>query len=175
MPGVKNKALISNPIDALILAKLEAQGLSFSAPATKEALIRRVTLDLIGLPPTPAEVAEFAADQRPDAYQRLVDRLLASKHYGERWARHWLDLAPYADTHGYEKDARRTMWKFRDWVIEAFNKDMPFDQFTVEQIAGDMLPSAGESQKIATGFHRNTMYNEEGGVDREESHFEVLV
>jgi mono/diheme cytochrome c family protein len=175
VPTVKNKTLVSNPIDAFLLSKLESQGLSFSGPASKETLIRRVSLDLIGLPPTPAEVQEFVSDERPDAYQRLVDRLLSSKHYGERWARPWLDLARYADTNGYEADRRRTMWKFRDWVIDAFNRDMPFDQFTVEQIAGDMLPNAGESQKIATGFHRNTMYNEEGGVDREESHFEVLV
>jgi hypothetical protein len=108
------------------------------------------------------------SDQQPDAYQRLVERLLSSKHYGERWARHWLDLARYADTHGYEKDATRTMWKFRDWVIDAFNRDMPFDQFTVEQIAGDMLPNPTESQKIATGFHRNTMTNNEGGTSDEE-------
>jgi hypothetical protein len=175
MPDVKSKPLVVNPIDAFILAKLESQGLSFSVPASKETLIRRVSLDLTGLPPTPSEVADFVADQRPDAYGRLVDRLLASKHYGERWARPWLDLARYADTNGYEADRRRTMWKFRDWVIDAFNKDMPFDQFTIEQIAGDMLPGASESQKIATGFHRNTMFNEEGGVDREESHFEVLV
>jgi hypothetical protein len=175
VPAVSNKTLVTNPIDAFLLAKLESQDLSFSPPASKETLIRRVTLDLIGLPPTPAEVSEFVSDQRPDAYQRLVDRLLASKHYGERWARHWLDLARYADSHGYEKDAPRTMWKFRDWVIDAFNRDLPFDQFTIEQIAGDMLPDATESQKIATGFHRNTMYNEEGGVDKEEAHFEVLV
>jgi hypothetical protein len=175
VPAVNDKALVRNPIDAFVLSKLASEGLSFSPPASKEMLIRRVSLDLIGLPPTPSEVAEFVSDQRPDAYERLVERLLASKHYGERWARHWLDLARYADTNGYEKDAERTMWKFRDWVIDAFNRDMPFDQFTVEQIAGDMLPNATKAQKIATGFHRNTMYNEEGGVDKEESHFEVLV
>ena len=104
-----------------------------------------------------------------------MERLLASPHYGERWARPWLDLARYADTNGYEADRRRTMWKYRDWVIDALNRDMPFDRFTIEQIAGDMLPGATKEQKIATGFHRNTMYNEEGGVDKEEAHFEVLV
>jgi hypothetical protein len=175
VPSVKNRDAVRNPIDAFLLSKLESQGLGFSKPATKEALIRRVSLDLIGLPPTPAEVAEFVQDQRPDAYERLVDRLLSSPHYGERWARHWLDLARYADTNGYEADARRTMWKYRDWVIDALNRDEPFDQFTVEQIAGDMLPNPTEAQKIATGFHRNTMFNEEGGVDKDESYFEVLV
>lgn len=175
VPNVKHIDSVHNPIDAFILQKLESQGLAFSPPASKETSIRRVSLDLIGLPPTPAEVAAFVNDNRPDAYDRLVDRLLSSPHYGERWARPWLDLARYADTNGYEKDARRTMWKYRDWVINAFNRDMPYDQFTIEQIAGDMLPNATESQKIATGFHRNTMYNEEGGVDKDEAYFEVLV
>jgi hypothetical protein len=175
VPAVKNKAAVSNPIDAFILAKLESRGLGFSTPASKETLIRRVSLDLIGLPPTPKEVSAFVNDSSPDAYEKLVDRLLASPHYGERWARHWLDLARYADTNGYEADHQRTMWKFRDWVINAYNRDMPFDQFTIEQIAGDMLPNATESQKIATGFHRNTLYNEEGGVDKDEAYFEVLV
>jgi hypothetical protein len=175
VPAVKNAASVTNPIDAFILSKLEERGLRFSEAASKETLIRRISLDLIGLPPTPAEVKAFVEDTRPDAYRQVVERLLASPHYGERWARHWLDLARYADTHGYEKDDRRTMWKYRDWVIDAFNRDMPFDQFTVEQIAGDMLPDAKESQKIATGFHRNTMFNEEGGVDKDEAYFEVLV
>jgi len=165
----------SNPIDVFVLAVLKQHGLSFSRPASKEKLIRRVSLDLIGLPPTPAEVAAFVADTRPDAYEQLVDRLLASQHFGERWARPWLDYARYADTNGYEADFRRTMWKYRDWVIHALNADMPFDRFTIEQIAGDMLPNATLDQKIATGFHRNTLYNEEGGVDKDESHFEVLV
>ncbi|MBI3208450.1 MAG: PSD1 domain-containing protein [Candidatus Solibacter usitatus] len=164
-----------NAIDRFLLARLERQGLKFSPEASKETLIRRVSLDLIGLPPSLKEVDEFLADTSPEAYQRLVDRLLASKHYGERWARPWLDLARYADTNGYEKDRRRTMWKYRDWVIDALNRNLPFDQFTMEQIAGDMLPNATTDQKIATGFHRNTMFNEEGGVDKEEAHFEVLV
>jgi hypothetical protein len=165
-----------NAIDQFLLAKLDSQGLKFQPEASKETLIRRLSLDLIGLPPSPAEVAEFVADnEHPDAYKRLVDRLLASPHYGERWARPWLDLARYADTNGYEKDERRTMWKFRDWVIDALNRDMPYDQFTIEQIAGDLLPGATVGQQIATGFNRNTMLNEEGGVDKDEAHFEVLV
>src|SRR5262249_46482648 len=117
----------------------------------------------------------FMADTRPDAYERVVDRLLASPHFGERWARPWLDMARYADTNGYEKDRGRTAWAYRDWVIDALNADMPFDQFTIEQIAGDMLPNATPSQRIATGFHRNAMTNEEGGVDPEESLYNVLV
>jgi hypothetical protein len=172
VPVIPNAA---HPVDAFLLAKLQQHGLGFSPPASKETLIRRVSLDLIGLPPTPAEVDEFINDTRPDAYDRLVNRLLASPHYGERWARHWLDLARYADTHGYEKDDRRSVWKYRDWIIDAFNRDMPYDQFTIEQIAGDMLPNATAEQKIATGFHRNTMLNEEGGVDKDEAYFEVLV
>ncbi|MBI4907044.1 MAG: PSD1 domain-containing protein [Acidobacteria bacterium] len=169
------KGTVRNAIDAFVLARLEKQGLSFSPEASRETLIRRASLDLTGLPPSPKEVSEFVSDGRPDAYERLVDRLLASPHFGERWARPWLDLARYADTNGYEKDRRRTMFKYRDWVINALNRNMPFDQFTIEQIAGDMLPGATNDQKIATGFHRNTMFNEEGGVDKEEAHFEVLV
>ncbi|MFN3324181.1 MAG: PSD1 and planctomycete cytochrome C domain-containing protein [Bryobacteraceae bacterium] len=175
IPQVKASAQARNPIDAFVLARLEQEGLTFSPEASKETLLRRLSLDLIGLPPTPQEIDEFVADTRPDAYERVVDRLLASPHYGERWARPWLDLARYADTHGFEKDRRRSIWKFRDWVIDALNADMPFDQFTIEQIAGDLLPNATDAQKIATGFHRNTMYNEEGGVDKDEAHFEVLV
>jgi hypothetical protein len=165
----------AHPVDAFILARLEREGLKFAPEASRETLIRRLSLDLTGLPPSPSEVEAFIRDSSANAYEKLVDRLLASPHYGERWARHWLDLARYADTNGYEKDRRRTMWKFRDWVIDAFNRDMPFDQFTIEQIAGDMLPNPSTGQLIATGFHRNTMYNEEGGVDKEEAHFEVLI
>ena len=164
-----------HPIDAFLSARLAKQGLKFSPRASRETLIRRVTLDLTGLPPTPAEVDAFVNDTKVDAYPRLVERLLASPHYGERWARPWLDQARYADTNGFEKDLRRSMWLYRDWVIDALNSDMGFDRFTVEQIAGDMLPNATNEQKIATGFHRNTMYNEEGGVDKEEAQFEVLV
>jgi hypothetical protein len=174
-PPVKNKAWVRNPVDAFVLARLEKERLAPSPEAPKETLIRRVSLDLTGLPPTPLEVDEFVADQSPDAYEKLVDRLLASPRYGERWARPWLDLARYADTNGFEADRTRTAWKYRDWVIQALNRDMPFDRFTIEQIAGDMLPEATTEQRIATGFHRNTMFNEEGGVDREEAHWEVLV
>jgi hypothetical protein len=134
-----------------------------------------VFLDLIGLPPTPAEVDAFVNDTSPDAYEKVVDRLLASPHYGERWAKPWLDLARYGDTHGYEKDPRRTIWPYRDWVINALNKDMPFDQFTIEQLAGDLLPNATLDQRIATGFHRNTMINTEGGVDAEEYRVAAVV
>ena len=164
-----------NPVDAFIRARLEKEGLSPSPEASRETLIRRVSIDLTGLPPTPEETDAFVADASPDAYEKLVDRLLASPHYGERWTRLWLDLARYADSNGYEKDNRRIHWKYRDWVIDAFNRDMPFDRFTIEQIAGDMLPDPTEAQKIATGFHRNTMINEEGGVDGDEAHWEVLV
>jgi hypothetical protein len=165
----------TNPIDRFVFARLQKEGLKPSPQASKETLIRRVTIDLTGLPPTLPEIDAFLADQRPDAYERVVDRLLASPHFGERWARPWLDLARYADTNGYEKDERRSIWKYRDWVIDALNKDMPYDEFTVEQIAGDMLPNATIDQKIATGFNRNTMFNEEGGVDKEEEFWQNLV
>jgi Protein of unknown function (DUF1549). len=170
IPEVKNRAWVRNPIDAFILHRLEQEGLSPSPEAPKETLVRRLYLDLIGLPPTPEEVDAFLKDTRPDAYERLVDKLLDSPHYGERQALVWLDLARYADTDGYEKDLRRTIWRYRDWVIEAFNRDMPFDQFTIEQIAGDLLPNPTLEQRIATGFHRNTMQNLEGGVDQAEAH-----
>ncbi|MCS6923977.1 MAG: DUF1549 and DUF1553 domain-containing protein, partial [Fimbriimonadales bacterium] len=169
------KQWVRNPIDAFILHRLEQEGLSPAPEASRETLIRRVYLDLIGLPPSPEEVDAFLKDKRPDAYERLVDRLLASPHYGERQARIWLDLARYADTDGYEKDLRRSIWRYRDWVIDAFNRDMPFDQFTIEQIAGDLLPNPTLEQRIATGFHRNTMQNLEGGVDQAEAHFMKLV
>jgi mono/diheme cytochrome c family protein len=170
IPEVKNRAWARNPIDAFILHRLEQEGLSPSPEAPKETLVRRLYLDLIGLPPTPEEVDAFLKDTRPDAYERLVDKLLDSPHYGERQALVWLDLARYADTDGYEKDLRRTIWRYRDWVIDAFNRDMPFDQFTIEQIAGDLLPNPTLEQRIATGFHRNTMQNLEGGVDQAEAH-----
>jgi hypothetical protein len=157
-----------NPIDAFLLARLQREGLRPSPEADKRTLIRRVTLDLTGLPPTPEEVAAFLADTRPDAYERVVDRLLASVHYGERMAVKWLDVARYADTHGYHIDSGRDMWRWRDWVIEAFNANMPYDQFTIEQIAGDLLPNAKLSQKIATGFNRNHPINFEGGAIPEE-------
>ena len=174
-PKVKNSAWVRNPIDNFILARLEKEGLTPSPEADRETLIRRLSLDLTGLPPTLEEVDAFVADQSPGAYEKVVDRLLASPHYGERWARPWLDLARYADTHGYEKDDRRTAWKYRDWVINALNQDMSFREFTIEQIAGDMLPNPTTDQLIATGFHRNTMLNQEGGVDHEEYRWYALV
>jgi mono/diheme cytochrome c family protein len=174
-PTVTTPNWVRNPIDQFVLARLEKEGLQPSHEASREALLRRVSLDLIGLPPTPAETDAFLADSAPDAYERVVDRLLASPHYGERWARPWLDLARYADSNGYEKDALRTMWKYRDWVIKALNDDMPFDRFTIEQLAGDMLPNATSDQLIASGFHRNTLLNQEGGIDVEEARWETLV
>ncbi len=172
---VHNPAWPKNPIDTFILARLEKEGLQPSPEADRPTLLRRLSLDLIGLPPTPAEVDAFVKDASPNAYDKQVDRLLASPHFGEKWARHWLDLARYADTNGYEKDRTRVIWPYRDWVIAAFNSNMPFDKFTVEQIAGDMLPNAGVSQRVATGFHRNAMTNEEGGIDVEEFRFKAVV
>ena len=168
LPQVRDAAWVRNTIDRFVLERLEQEGLEPSAEASRETLVRRVTLDLIGLPPTPDEVDAFVDDRRPLAYERLVDRLLSSPRYGERWARPWLDLARYADTNGYIHDRRRNMWLYRDWVIKAINTDKPFDQFTIEQVAGDLLPDATPEQKIATGFHRNTMINTEGGTDAEE-------
>jgi len=164
-PAVRDEGRVRNPIDRFVIARLETEGLAPAAEVDLAALCRRVHLDLIGLPPSPEELAAFLADTSPDAYEQLVDRLLASPRYGERWARRWLDLARYADTNGYEKDRPRTIWPWRDWVIRAFNDDLPFDQFTVRQIAGDMLPAATVDDILATGFHRNTMLNEEGGID----------
>ena len=139
---MKDRQWPRNPIDHFVLARLEREGLRPSPEADRATLIRRVSLDLIGLPPTPAEVDAFENDRGPGAYERVVNRLLASPHYGERQARPWLDQARYADTNGYEKDGRRSIWPYRDWVIRAFNRDLPFDQFTIEQLAGDLLPNA---------------------------------
>lgn len=162
-------------IDAFVLATLRAEKLTPSPETNRYTLIRRVYLDLTGLPPTIEQADAFVADQRPDAYERLVDRLLASPDYGQHWARRWLDLARYADTNGYEKDRPRSIWPYRDWVIEAITNDLPYDQFTIEQLAGDMLPDATPSQLVATGFHRNTMLNEEGGIDPLEYRFHAMV
>ena len=175
LPKVKQRSWPRNPIDSFILARLEAEGLKPSPEADRYTLARRLYLDLIGLPPTPEEAEVFVKDKSPVAYEKLVDRLLASPHYGERWARRWLDLARYADTNGYEKDRPRSIWPYRDWVINALNADMPFDRFTLEQLAGDLLPSSTQEQKIATGFHRNTMLNEEGGIDPLEYRFYAVV
>lgn len=168
LPDVREANWPRNELDRFVLARLEAEGLAPSPEADRATLIRRLSLDLIGLPPRPAEVEAFQADDEPGAYERVVERLLASPHYGERWAVPWLDLARYADTNGYEKDDRRSNWPYRDWVIHALNRDLPFDQFTLEQLAGDLLPEATLEQRIATGFHRNTMTNTEGGTDDEE-------
>ena len=165
LPTVRHKTWPRNGLDHFILARLERENLQPSPPADKATLLRRVTFDLTGLPPTLAELDSFLRDTSPNAFEKVVDRLLASPHYGERWALHWLDLARYADTNGYHIDNHRDMWKWREWVIEAFNKNKPFDQFTLEQLAGDLLPRPTLEQKIATGFHRNHPINFEGGAD----------
>ena len=175
-PRVQNAAKAKNSLDAFVLARLEKEGIEPSPEAETATLIRRVHLDLIGLPPTPEQVAKFLANDRPDAYERLVDELLDSEHYGEKWAKYWLDLARYADSDGYEVDwVRPHAWRYRDWVIEALNADMPFDQFTVEQVAGDLLHDATIDQKVATGFHRNTLTNREGGTKADQFRFEQIV
>lgn len=175
LSAVSREAWPNNEIDSFILARLDSKGISPSRQAEKSTLVRRVYLDLIGVPPTIEEMERYLSDTAPGAYERLVDRLLASKQFGERQAIHWLDLARYADTDGYEKDARRIMWPYRDWVINALNADMPFDQFTIEQLAGDLLPDPTKDQLIATGFHRNTMHNREGGVDQGEQRWLTMV
>jgi Protein of unknown function (DUF1553)/Protein of unknown function (DUF1549)/Planctomycete cytochrome C len=168
LPDVKLTSWPKSEIDRFILARLEKEGLTPSAEADKHTLVRRVALDLTGLPPDPELVKRFIADPSPQAYEHVVDELLKSPAFGERWARMWLDLARYADTKGYEKDLGRTIWRYRDWVIDAFNRDLPYDQFTREQLAGDLIPGATLEQFLATAFHRNTMVNDEGGTDDEE-------
>ena len=167
-PVVSKPDWARNPIDSFILARLDKEGLRPAAEADRYTLIRRLSLDLTGLPPTPESVEAFVADRAPDAYDALVDTLLNSSAFGERWARVWLDIARYADSMGYEKDSLRTIWPYRDWVIGALNDNMPFDRFTILQLAGDLLPGAGVEELVATGFHRNTMTNTEGGTDDEE-------
>ena len=175
VPEVSDPSRVVNAIDAFIFKRLELEGLSPSPEADRRTLIRRVSLDLVGLPPTPQESEAFARDQRPDAYDRLVGRLLQSPHFGERWARPWLDLARFADSNGYSIDAPRSIWKYRDWVIDAINRDLPFDQFLTDQIAGDLRPDASFDQRTATGFHRNTPINQEGGIDLEQFRVESVV
>ncbi len=175
VPAVADAAArkrVRNPIDAFVFARLAKEGLKSSPEADAAALLRRVSLDLTGLPPTLAELDAFLADRAPDAYERAVDRLIASPRYGERWAWDWLDVARYADTSGYQNDPERTMWPWRDWVVNALNANLPYDQFSLEQLAGDLLPGATKEQKLATGFHRNNMHNGEGGRIAEEMRVE---
>jgi len=175
VPRVQNsKFKIQNSIDAFVLARLEREKLSPSPEAPRESLLRRVTLDLAGIPPTPAEVDAYLADTSPDAYERVVDRLLASPRYGERMVWDWLDAARYADSNGYQGDGERTMWPWRDWAVRALNDNMPFDQFTTSQLAGDLLPDATREQKLATGFNRNHMINGEGGRIAEENRVDYI-
>lgn len=174
-PVPANFGWVRNPIDQFVLARLEREGLKPSPEADKVTLLRRVTFDLTGLPPTPAEIDAFLADGSPDAYERRVDALLQSPRYGERMAIGWLDVARYADTHGYHIDSHRTMWPWRDWVIGAFNSNLPYDRFVVEQLAGDLLPGATREQKVASGFNRNHMINFEGGAIAEEYQVEYVV
>ncbi|NUM55538.1 MAG: DUF1553 domain-containing protein [Candidatus Hydrogenedentes bacterium] len=168
VPAVEHKDWVRNPIDNFIVARLEREGLEPALEADKTTLIRRATLDLTGLPPTPSEIEQFLSDTSPDAYEKAVDRILASPHYGEQMARYWLDVSRYADTNGYHVDNERYMWRWRDWVIDAYNRNQPFDQFTIEQLAGDLLPNPTLEQRIATGFNRNHMITFEGGVIPEE-------
>ncbi|HEV3115546.1 MAG TPA: DUF1549 domain-containing protein, partial [Gemmataceae bacterium] len=168
LPQVKDRSWPKTAIDTFLLARLEREGLKPSPEADRHAIIRRLSLDLTGLPPTLQEVKQFVNDRSPEAYEKLVDRLLAKSTYGEHWARLWLDLARYADSAGYADDPPRTIWLYRDYVIQALNANKPFDQFTIEQIAGDLLPKPTQEQLIATAFHRNTQTNNEGGTDDEE-------
>lgn len=175
-PAVQRSAWVRNPIDRFVLARLEREGLSPSPEADRYTLLRRVTLDLTGLPPTADEVSSFVRDDRPGAWERVVDRLLMSSRYGEKWGRHWLDQARYADSDGYRGDAFRPFaWRWRTWVIDALNRDMPFDQFTIEQIAGDLLPTANTEEQVATGFQRNTLTNREGGTNPEQFRMEAVI
>lgn len=175
LPAVRDKSWTKNPIDSFVLAELEKNGLKPSREAGRETLIRRVSLDLTGIPPTPDEIDAFLNDSSPSAYEKVVDRLLSSPRYGERMAARWLDAARYADTNGYQFDGERSMWRWRDWVIDAFNRNQPFDQFAIEQLAGDLLPHATLKQKIATGFNRNHRANSEDGIVAEEYAAEYVV
>ncbi len=175
LPETQDRNWPQNEIDYFVLQRLEREGLAPSSRADKVTLIRRVTLDLTGLPPTPDEVESFLTDQSDDAYDKVVDRLLHSEQYGERMTAWWLDLARYADTHGYEGDGTRTIWLYRDWVIDAFHRGLPFDRFTIEQLAGDLLPNPTDSQRIATGFHRNSPFCYEAGTNLEQFRVESVI
>ncbi|HZT81747.1 MAG TPA: DUF1549 domain-containing protein, partial [Gemmataceae bacterium] len=174
LPPVQNAGWARNPIDRFILARLEKEGLRPSPGADRATLLRRLSLDLTGLPPTVAEVDAVLKDPAPDWYEQAVERLLASPHYGERWGRLWLDAARYADSDGFEKDKPRFVWAYRDWVISALNRDLPYNQFVIEQVAGDLLPGATQDQRVATGYLRNSMINEEGGIDPEQFRMEAM-
>ena len=175
LPVVRRADRIRSPIDRFIVARLEKEGLNLSPEADRITLLRRLHLDLTGLPPTPSEVDRFLADKTSGAWDRVVSSLLASPHHGERWGRHWLDAARYADSDGFEKDKPRFVWAYRDWVVDALNCDVPYDQFLIEQIAGDLLPQATDSSRVATGFLRNAMLNEEGGADPEQFRIDGLI
>ena len=175
LPQVMLRSWVRNPIDSFVLARLENEGVSPSPEAERSTLIRRLYLDLIGLLPPPDALEAFLTDHRPDAYERLVTDLLSSTHYGEKWARHWLDLARYADSDGYNDGPRPHAWRYRHWVIQALNRNLPFDQFTIQQMAGDLLPGATAEQRVATGFHRNTLTQRETGTDREEFRVKQIV
>ncbi len=174
LPAVKDASWVRNPIDRFVLARLEKEGLSPSPEADRITLLRRLSLDLTGLPPTVEEVDAFVRDKSKNAYEKQVDRLLASPHYGEMWARHWLDAAHYADSDGYEKDKPREVWFYRDWVINSLNKNLPYDRFIIDQIAGDLLPNHTQDEAVATGFLRNSQINEEGGIDPEQFRMEAM-
>jgi hypothetical protein len=174
VPEVKSAGWVRNPIDAFILARLEKEGLAPSPPATSATMLRRLSLDLVGLPPTLEELDAFDNSAGESAYEQQVERLLASPHFGERWGRVWLDAARYADSDGFEKDKPRFVWMYRDWVVNAFNAGMPYNQFLIEQLAGDLLPNATQDQRVATGFLRNSMLNEEGGIDPEQFRMEAM-
>ena len=175
LPPVRDAGWPRNAIDRFVHARLEPEGLKPSPEAPKVTLIRRVTLDLTGLPPTPREVDAFLADPSPGAYEKVVDRLLTSPHYGERMVWEWLDAARYADSNGYQGDAERTMWPWRDWAVNALNRNLPFDQFTLWQLAGDLLPDATTEQKLATAFLRNHPINGEGGRIAEENRIDYVM
>jgi len=175
LPTVRQSEWPQNAIDRFVLARLEQDQIKPAPAADRTTLLRRVTLDLTGLPPTPAETADFLKNTQPDAYARVVERLLASPHYGERWARPWLDVARYGDSNGYSIDAPRQIWKYRDWVIDAVNRDQPFNEFVIDQLAGDLRPNATLEQKVATGFNRNTQINQEGGIDPEQFRIEAVL
>jgi len=174
-PAVQQDSWARNSVDAFILHRLEQTKLAPSPSADPGTLLRRVSLDLIGLPPPAEELDAFLSDDRPEAYERAVDRLLASPHFGERWGRHWLDAARYADSNGYSIDAPRSLWPWRDWVVSALNRDQPYDEFVTDQLAGDLRENATLEQRVATGFHRNTQINEEGGIDPEQFRIEAVL